>query len=224
MSERSVFACDHPTPVRDVPFGMLRGWWIVFSVAVLPIPLRWCGIPPAWMPLVCCLTGLAAVFPLRCMDVRALSLRDVLCSFVSGIALSLLTGGVTLLMKLGLTALRIPFAEKQTLAVLIAESSQFGLAVLFFAVCVLTPVLEEVLFRKLLFGYWRKIHPGSAFWGAVLLFAAVHLFLLGFPGLFLLGCGFQYLYLRRKNLACAMIAHGTVNTIAFAANLWMRWI
>ena len=55
---------------------------------------------------------------------------------------------------------------------------------------------------------------------AALLFAAVHLFLVGFPGLFLLGCGFQYLYLRRRNLACSMIAHGIVNTIAFAVNLW----
>ena len=219
-----MFACDHPTPVRDVPFGILRGWWIVFSVAVLPILLRWCAIPPAWMPLVCGLAGIPAVFPLRRMDVRALPLGDVRSSLFAGVALSLLTGGVTLLMKLGLTALHIPFAEKQMLALLIAESSPLGIAVLFVAVCVLTPVLEEVLFRKLLFGYWREKHPGSAFWGSALLFAAVHLFLLGLPGLFLLGCGFQYLYLRRGNLACAMIAHGTVNMIAFAANLWMRWL
>ena len=220
MSGKSAFRCDPPHPVRDVPFGMFRGWWIVFSLAALPIILRWGGIPRIWMPLVCCLFGLVAVFPLRSVDVRALSLGDVCYSVGFGVVLSLLTGLVTILTRLGLTALHIPFAAKQTLAVLIAESSPLGLAVLFLAICVLTPVLEETLFRKLLFGFWHEIHIGSAFWGSALLFAAVHLFLLGFPGLFLLGCGFQYLYLKRGNLACSMIAHGIVNVIAFAVNLW----
>ena len=219
---KSVFNGDPPHPVREVPFAIFRIWWIVFAVAALPTILRQAGVSPLWLPLICCLVGIAAVFPLKRMDAARLTTRSVLGSLVFGAILTLLSGIATLLTKLGLTALRIPFAKKQVLALLIAESSPPALIVLFVAVCVLTPVLEEVLFRKLLFGYWREIHSRSAFFGTALLFAAAHLFPLGIPGLFLLGCGLQYLYLRRGNLACAMIAHGTVNTIAFAVNLWMR--
>ena len=89
---------------------------------------------------------------------------------------------------------------------------------MYVSVCIITPIVEEVLFRRLIYGIIQKYSALAAFAGTALIFALVHFFVPGLPGLFILGCGFQFIFLFRKNLACAMLAHAIVNSLAFFAN------
>lgn len=79
---------------------------------------------------------------------------------------------------------------------------------------VFIPIVEEVIFRRLLFGLIRPIGELKAMFITALIFAAAHGFLFGFPALFGLGLVFQWQYLHTRNLLTPMLTHMTFNIIA----------
>ena len=78
------------------------------------------------------------------------------------------------------------------------------------------PIGEEVFFRGLLFGGLRRSLP---FWAAALIssaiFAAVHVYLLLMPLLFLVGFGLAYVYERSDSLITSIAAHAAFNLVGY---------
>ena len=72
---------------------------------------------------------------------------------------------------------------------------------------VLIPIVEELMFRRLLFGLLRPIGTVAAMLATALIFAAAHGFLYGLPALLGLGLVFQWQYLHTGNLLTPMMTH-----------------
>jgi membrane protease YdiL (CAAX protease family) len=90
-----------------------------------------------------------------------------------------------------------------------------NMAVMFFAIMIAAPVVEELLFRGLLQNALAKYVP---VWGAILLssflFALVHLQLYAIPALMSLSIAFGYLYHRTGSLRTNIILHIANNVFA----------
>ncbi len=214
--KKLAFAEIEFVPVAGAGFRIL---WI--SAALLLFPGILCRfLVPHWALLLAGLSGGFALFmPLKNFPCKRLTVKDIYVMAAAFPGLMLSSALVTELWKKLLSGAGISFPEKQSLAEMISTSSAADAAVLFAAVCIVTPCLEETLFRRLIYSLWHKIHPASAFAGTALLFAAIHFFVTGLPGLFVLGCGFQYVFLKCRNLACAVIVHALVNCTAFFVNI-----
>lgn len=78
----------------------------------------------------------------------------------------------------------------------------------------LIPFVEEVLYRRVLFGFCRPLGVWPALIATALIFAAAHNFLYGFPALFGLGVVFQLQYLFTGNLLTSTLTHMIYNTIS----------
>ena len=103
-----------------------------------------------------------------------------------------------------------------------AESAHgLSLFAVFLTVCVLGPLLEELLFRGLLF---RGLTNWFGFWGAAILssaaFAAMHPQLpLGFLPIWVIGVALCILYRRTGSLTACWVLHGVNNTVALLGTL-----
>ncbi len=86
---------------------------------------------------------------------------------------------------------------------------------LFVAVAVLAPILEELLFRGLLQKSLMNLMP---IWAAILIssgiFAAVHMDLYATPGIWVLGAIFGYLYYKTGSLRTNIVLHMVNNAMA----------
>ena len=141
-------------------------------------------------------------------------------SFIFWSVLTLLAAGaVTFLWRMILTVLNIPFEAEQVAFEVIRNSRGADLWKLFFGLCVFAPLIEELLFRRIVYGFLLRWGWGIAFAGTALLFSMCHFFLAGVPGLFVLGLGFQFMYLKYSNLGAAVMLHSLVNLSAFASAL-----
>ena len=123
-----------------------------------------------------------------------------------------------------LSACHIPFAENQYLMTLAQNANGLEFVLLAFLVIVPVPIAEELLFRRILFAALLPQGPIIAWLGTAAVFAAAHLFLAGLPGLFIIGLGFQYLYIRRQNLTVSIVSHGLLNACAVLAVLASRGV
>jgi len=86
-----------------------------------------------------------------------------------------------------------------------------------FAAVVIAPIGEEIIFRGVLFSFFRR-HAGNT-WATVcsaFIFAGCHLNFVQFIPLFMLGVIFQQLYIRHKSIYPAMIYHSINNSVAVA--------
>ncbi len=90
-------------------------------------------------------------------------------------------------------------------------------AILFVFILIEAPVLEELLFRGVLFGGLTKIMP---IWPAILLsglvFAVIHINAATLIPLWFLGAAFAWLYVRTGTLLAPMAVHFTFNAINLA--------
>ena len=112
--------------------------------------------------------------------------------------------------------LGISCAAQQEVAHLIARAP-WGMALwMVFSVTVLSPLFEEILFRRLLYGLLLPLGEKAAFAGTALLFAGIHGFAAGFPALLMMGLAFQYVYQRSGNFLLPCLLHASVNFIASA--------
>lgn len=153
------------------------------------------------------------------LGIRPVTRRDWKVIGICVAANLLLCGPVTEAWELLLDFCRIPHADKQELAQIIAGGSPIQIGLILIGAVIVAPVVEEIAFRRALFGILRPLGAWPAILITCALFSLVHLFLLGIPGLFLLGFLFLYAYLRTRNLASAILLHMAVNLIAAAAAL-----
>lgn len=91
------------------------------------------------------------------------------------------------------------------------EVGRFHLQWIVFMAVGVAPVVEELVFR----GYAYpalKAHTGRhAMWLSALLFASVHMYLINFLPLFLLGILLAWLYERYRTISVPILAHATMN-------------
>ena len=121
---------------------------------------------------------------------------------------------VNALWKALLTLTGIPFEETQQLMIFAQNISGFDFVLLAILVTIPVPVAEELLFRRILYGGVVRQGRMTALLFTSFFFAAVHFFLAGFPGLFVIGAGCQLIYLKRKNLLAAILSHALLNACA----------
>ncbi len=146
--------------------------------------------------------------PIRKKDLKLL-LQGVLLIWIGN-------GFLTVAWQKILHYFSVSFAPQQNVAgwIQMQELSPLSVGILIFSLVVLTPLFEEIFFRRLLYGLLLPGGPVRAFLLTAGIFSAVHFFLLGIPALFWMGMMFQYLYLENRNLYVPVLAHGIVNLTA----------
>jgi uncharacterized protein len=86
-----------------------------------------------------------------------------------------------------------------------------------FAIAVIAPLIEELLFRGLL---QKSLMNHVPAWGAIVLsafiFAAVHMQLYAMPALMALGAAFGYIYYKTGSLRMTIVLHMVNNALALA--------
>ncbi len=117
--------------------------------------------------------------------------------------------------RLLLDFLGVDYVPTQALANLAMALSGWRLAALIFLVAVMTPVAEELLFRRLLFGLFRPLGGLFALCATSVIFGCVHFFLLGLPQLIFMGVVFQLSYLCSRNLLVPILIHMVINGTVF---------
>jgi membrane protease YdiL (CAAX protease family) len=122
-----------------------------------------------------------------------------------------------------LTWLQIEPKEQQSVQTLKATVSWgqrffFGLTAL-----VLAPVVEEFLFRGILYSTLKQLgHPRVAWWGSALLFALIHFNVATFASLMFLALALTWLYEETNTLVAPVIAHSFFNAANFYWLLWQQ--
>ena len=200
---------------------------VVFSV--IPFPFRLHGKLPHPLALdgAACVMMLGAMLAMlyflpergRLADklgLAPINRRDLRIVLVGLAAAYTWEFSITPLWEMLLRALNITWKENQNLLELCASGSWRRFAVLLALTGILTPVMEEILFRRLLYALLRPLGVAAAVAAGAVIFAAAHLFLHGLPALAGIGAAFQWVYLRSGNLAAAMLAHTIFNLIALA--------
>ena len=129
----------------------------------------------------------------------------------------LLTGiaAITMHWKYTLNKLEFPFEEQQQILKQISFDSALQVSLLILLVVIIVPVLEEIIFRRILFDLFeRSTGANAAAFLSAGIFSAAHGFIAGAPALFMMGLFFQWIYSRNRNLSCAIILHGLCNLFA----------
>lgn len=113
----------------------------------------------------------------------------------------------------------IGFREEQRLLEICSSAEWKTAIMVFFLAAILIPVVEEVVFRRVLFAVLLPLGVVPAVVVGALIFALLHFFILGFWSLFVLGIIFQVIYLRSKNLSVNIAVHIIFNSISISAAL-----
>jgi len=100
-------------------------------------------------------------------------------------------------------------------------------AVFALAAVVMAPLVEEILFRGILYPLLKhRGYPRLAFWGTSFLFAAIHVHLASFIPLFLFGLILIWIYERTDTLLAPILTHSTFNAIQlvsfFVIDRWFK--
>ena len=189
------------------------------ALSILPGILYHCGKGQIDMPgavLSSCIIGLGCCLMLSPRNLGLLLPKwgDILTAFIAASILLLAVGGVTALWGKLLDLLNISYSSNQPIALLIKKYSGLKQMQILLCACVIIPLLEEVLFRRLVYGLLLRSGFITAVSVTTLIFSILHFFVLGVPGFILLGCGFQICFLCRKNLTAAVMTHMLINSVA----------
>ena len=107
-------------------------------------------------------------------------------------------------------------APQHAVELLVKDGSLATRAVIGVFAVILAPIVEESLFRGLLFPLLRDLGwPRLALWSTAFLFGAIHLNLAAFLPLSLFGATLAWLYLRTANLLAPIAAHAVFNLAPF---------
>lgn len=112
--------------------------------------------------------------------------------------------------------------QQQSLLTECSQSSPLKYAGMLALAAVLIPFVEEVVYRRLLFGVLRPLGVWAALLLTASIFAAMHGFIYGFPALFGLGAVFQWQYLRSGNLWTSTLTHMIYNAISLTLVFFLR--
>jgi membrane protease YdiL (CAAX protease family) len=103
-----------------------------------------------------------------------------------------------------------PGSENTELIVEIAEATPLFMIV----VAVVAPILEEIIFRKVIFGsLYKKYNFFISAFISALAFALVHLDYTHLIIYFAMGVTFSYLYVKTKRLLVPIVAHVAMNSL-----------
>ena len=173
------------------------------------------------MMLLCSLPGICAYgfFSAEKLPLRFLKRNEIRPLLKFGLLLLLVTGVVNFLWKELLTILAIEFEAEQQAVKIIQNTQEADKVKLFFGLCIFAPLTEELLFRRMIYGFLLRVNWRTALLLTALVFSLCHFFVAGIPGLLVLGLGFQFSYLKFRNLSAAVILHAMVNSLAFWAAL-----
>ena len=114
----------------------------------------------------------------------------------------------------------VPVAEDATLRsrAFFLDNTEMRNAVLLLTI-VLAPLVEEILFRGLLFtGMQRIMRPWFAVLGSAVVFGVIHP-AISFAPVFVLGIGTALVFNRTRSIWAAIVTHMTYNAIVVAANI-----
>ena len=139
--------------------------------------------------------------------------KHLLAIYLAGIPL-------TVLWVLLLQVLDIPFSKVQPAVEMLQKAAGWDLVGALTLIVVTGPLAEEILFRRMLYALFLRLTGPRA--GLVLTaacFSAMHLFLVGFPLLFVCGLILQIAYLRNGSLAAAVELHMIYNLIGVTVML-----
>ncbi|MBE3576627.1 MAG: CPBP family intramembrane metalloprotease [Limnochordales bacterium] len=85
------------------------------------------------------------------------------------------------------------------------------------------PLAEEIWFRGVLYPSWRaRFGVGRAMLAQSAVFGLLHLNLIAYPALFLVGIVLTLIYERRRSLWPAVFAHATLNAVVLAVLILQR--
>jgi len=114
--------------------------------------------------------------------------------------------------------------EHPVVPVFLSSDSQHALIWLFLFAAVVAPIVEEIMFRGVLYG-WLRDHYGKLISTLVsaFIFAVVHpQGALGIVPLSLIGCGLAFIREWRGSLIPCMLAHSLVNTTVLTIIFQLR--
>ena len=139
--------------------------------------------------------------------------KRLLAIYLAGIPL-------TVLWVLQLQYLDIPFSKIQPAAEMLRNAAGWDLVGALTLILVTGPLAEEILFRRLLYDLFRRlVGPRAGLVLTAACFSAMHLFLVGFPILFVCGLILQIAYLRSGSLVAAVELHMLYNLIGVTCML-----
>jgi len=131
-------------------------------------------------------------------------------------------GYAVLVVLLGLTTVLVPGgnplgaiaqAGERLMSVAHSPAARIGLFVL---ICVLAPILEEIIFRGFVFpGLRRRLSAGSAVGMSAVLFALMHNNVAALVPITLIGIVLAVLYERNLSIVPSIICHALNNTLVF---------
>ena len=99
----------------------------------------------------------------------------------------------------------------------------FNYPIFIIVVSVIGPILEELIFRKIIFG---EIYKRSNYWIAAIIsglaFALIHFDFTHLLVYFIMGLVFSFIYVQTKRIIVPIIAHVAMNSIVVAAQFYMQ--
>ena len=134
-----------------------------------------------------------------------------------GLARSLLTQSIQMFVDMGMqeTALGVDVRE-QTWVVSLARENPGGLRLLTPWIVLIAPITEEIFFRGYSFPFlFRRAGAVTGYLVSTVLFALMHLHPPMLPVYLFYGLLFAYLYSRTSRLLTPVVAHCTINLVAF---------
>ena len=218
--EREPWSCDDSSPAgRGAAFLLLAA-----AVFFIPLILQKLLVHRISLPDIMLFSAMPGVcaygfFTAKKIPLRYLQLKEIFKCIGWVMVMMIITGCAAFLWNFLLTVFQIPFENEQFAKGLIREVSGVERVKLFFALCIFTPIIEELFFRRIIYGFFLRFGYGKAFFATALLFSCCHFFIAGLPGLFILGLGFQFGYLKFRNLSAAVLMHSLVNSLAFIAGV-----
>jgi uncharacterized protein len=88
-------------------------------------------------------------------------------------------------------------------------------------ICLVCPILEEIVFRKMIFGtFKRKIGTVAAAIIAAFLFSLIHFDFANTIVYMLIGLTFSWIYIKSKNILAAITSHVLMNSIVLTILLF----
>jgi membrane protease YdiL (CAAX protease family) len=124
---------------------------------------------------------------------------------------------LTLSMLVGIVASVFPMSRGEEAMFAEMASGNFGMVV---AVCLLAPVLEEMLFRGIILrSFLRQYSRGTAILGSAALFGFAHMNLYQYIAAVCMGMFLGWLYERSKSLLPCIALHAAYNSAWFVLQL-----
>jgi hypothetical protein len=184
--------------------------------------ITWVLLPPATTILLLCFSIYFVGKPgklLRKLKLVRFRFSQITVSF--GVMLLLLfILGTAMPIYLQLLKILNIETEKPIIDTLIKSSGPAALFWLCLGVIVLAPISEELIFRRFIFDF---LAPRCGFIGSIMissgLFALIHFSVYSFLSLFILGVGFQLIYLKFRSIYPAIFLHAFNNAFAVSALL-----